>query len=545
VAPAVCFKVTGGGFTLVYAPDVLTIPDREDFLKGVDLYIGDGSSLTRDIIRKKDDKLIGHASMLRQLRWTEGVKQVLFTHVGHLKKTEADVNQALRIASDGKARLARDGMSLEFESLQVTTETIAPVLAPALPGKAEPQSLIQDAEPYDASAMRDDQLRDDWRIVCGWYATLRSGGNIKFNEATILALGERILKELLHRKRKDPSVFTARPGEMREHPRELYERITREWDPEDRALLETEPEDLEAEDEGVIEELVRQPFGSPGGKLWMAPRIASLIPEHRVYVEPFAGAAAVFWAKEPSEVEALGDIDLEVVFAYRFIQKASPEDIVRLRRYDWRHSKALFERLKAEKPKDDVERFRRFLYLRKASYGSRGVNFMEDKAKRVISLDGFEKWQERLKGVHLHTGSYEELLNKYDGEDTIFYIDPPYPEHWYGPKEYGFTQEQWDRLLERLKKLKGKFILSLSSSSPCSETWWRRSPQAGTPGGSRLAVLWARTTWAKCSITTSISLPISGSAPARSKTRRKHPWPGLATSPSAARPGRPALPLGS
>ncbi len=70
--PAVCFKVSRGGFTLVYAPDVLSIPDRENFLKAVDLYIGDGSSLTRDIIRKKDDKLIGHASMLGQLRWAEG-----------------------------------------------------------------------------------------------------------------------------------------------------------------------------------------------------------------------------------------------------------------------------------------------------------------------------------------------------------------------------------------------------------------------------------------------------------------------------------------
>jgi DNA adenine methylase len=272
-------------------------------------------------------------------------------------------------------------------------------------------------------------------------------------------VAEKILKELLRRKRKDPSVFTARPRGMKEHPRELYERITREWDAEDKAFLETESEDLEDAEE--IEQLARQPFGSPGGKLWMASKIISLIPEHRVYVEPFAGAAAVFWTKEPSEEEVLGDIDPEMIFAYRFIQKASPEDITRLRRYNWQHSKAVFEQLKAEKPKDDVARFRRFLYLRKASYGSRGVNLMEDKTKRVISLDSFEKWQERLKGVHLHTGSYEQFLDKYDGEDAFFYIDPPYPGHWYGPKQYDFNQEQWDRLLERLKKLKGKFILSL------------------------------------------------------------------------------------
>jgi hypothetical protein len=58
--------------------------------------------------------------------------------VGHLKKTEADVNQALRIASDGMAKLAQDGMSLEFESLQVTTETIAPVMTPAFSWQSLP-----------------------------------------------------------------------------------------------------------------------------------------------------------------------------------------------------------------------------------------------------------------------------------------------------------------------------------------------------------------------------------------------------------------------
>ncbi|HEX76908.1 MAG TPA: MBL fold metallo-hydrolase [Dehalococcoidia bacterium] len=462
VAPAVCFRISRGNFTLVYSPDVLSIPAREQFLKGVDLYIGDGSSLTRDIIRRRDDKLFGHASMMRQVRWAEGIKQVLFTHVGHLRKTEADVNQALRIASDGRAKLAEDGMSLEFESLQVTTETIAPVLAPVVPAQVEPQNLIEKAEDYDASAPRDDQLRDDWRIVCGWYSTLKEGGNIRFSEETIVQVASKILKELLRRKRKSPSVFTPRPGQMKEHPRELYERITKEWKPEDKAFLETEPGNLEVtiEDFSEIEELVRQPFGSPGGKLWIAPRIVSMIPQHRVYVEPFAGAAAVFWTKEPSEVEVLGDIDPEVMFAYHFIQKASPEDIARLRRYDWRHRRELFEQLKREQPKDDVERFRRFLYLRKASYGSRGVNFMEAKRERAISLDSFERWRERLKGVHLHTGSYEELLDRYDSQDAFFYLDPPYPGHWQG-EEHGFTREQWDGLIERLKRLKGKFILSL------------------------------------------------------------------------------------
>jgi len=34
---------------------------------------------------------------------------------------------------------------------------------------------------------------------------------------------------------------------------------------------------------------VRQAFGSPGGKSYLAPRIATMLPPHKVYVEPFVG----------------------------------------------------------------------------------------------------------------------------------------------------------------------------------------------------------------------------------------------------------------
>jgi site-specific DNA-adenine methylase len=55
---------------------------------------------------------------------------------------------------------------------------------------------------------------------------------------------------------------------------------------------------------------------------------------------------------------------------------------------------------------------------------------------------------------------YIEFIDKYDTEDTLFYLDPPYylKEHWYdlkkGDKEFHIT------LCNKLKNIKGKFILS-------------------------------------------------------------------------------------
>src|SRR5690606_10182768 len=84
IAPAVGYRILAGGATIFYVPDLVRIRQRRAALRGVRIYIGDGATLARSLVRRRDGRLIGHASIAAQLEWCarEGVSRAVFTHCG-------------------------------------------------------------------------------------------------------------------------------------------------------------------------------------------------------------------------------------------------------------------------------------------------------------------------------------------------------------------------------------------------------------------------------------------------------------------------------
>ena len=116
-APAVGYRVEAGRRAVFYVPDVAYIHEREAALDGVDLYIGDGATMARSMVRRQDDALVGHVPVRTQLTWCadEGVPVALITHCGSqiVEGDERHLGARLRSWAEERgveAGFAHDGM---------------------------------------------------------------------------------------------------------------------------------------------------------------------------------------------------------------------------------------------------------------------------------------------------------------------------------------------------------------------------------------------------------------------------------------------------
>jgi len=107
-----------------------------------------------------------------------------------------------------------------------------------------------------------------------------------------------------------------------------------------------------------------------GGKRRLVPEILPLFPEHVCYVELFAGAAAVFFNKQPSRAEILNDINGDLINLYRVVSHHLEEFV---RQFKWAlSSRQIFEWHKMTRPETltDIQRAARFYYLQQLSFGA-------------------------------------------------------------------------------------------------------------------------------------------------------------------------------
>jgi hypothetical protein len=119
--PAVSYRISAHNCVLHYAPDVVYIPEMEAALRGVHLYVGDGATMERPLVRRFGDKLVGHSAIRTQLTWCakQGVRRAIFTHCGTQVVDGNGTVLSRKLRSMGKergveARFAYDGLAIHL-----------------------------------------------------------------------------------------------------------------------------------------------------------------------------------------------------------------------------------------------------------------------------------------------------------------------------------------------------------------------------------------------------------------------------------------------
>lgn len=243
-----------------------------------------------------------------------------------------------------------------------------------------------------------------------------------------------------------------------------------------------------------------------GGKWLLAPWIISHMPPHRVYVEPFGGAASVLLRKDRSQCEVYNDLDGEVVNLFRVLQSA-PDQLGRLLDVT-PYARSEFA-LAYEASDDPVERARRLLIRSHMGHGSnshqhqtgfRGNGLRSGKLPQ-------HNWQDmarvaadvasRFGGVVIEQRDAVDLIRLHDGPETLHYVDPPYvADTRDGGRDYAHEMTDMDhrRLLDALVSLEGGVMLSGYAHPLYDDALigWRRLGRETLADGARprTEVLW-------------------------------------------------------
>lgn len=214
---------------------------------------------------------------------------------------------------------------------------------------------------------------------------------------------------------------------------------------------------------------MKTPITYYGGKQRLAPIIIELIPDHTLYAEPFSGGAAVFFAKKPSTVEVLNDLNGELINFYQVIKNHFDELIAEIN--NTLHSRRLHKHAYAiySNPElfDSVKRAWAVWVLSSQGFSGKldnvwGYDIGADSTSRKIyfnKTEFTEIYNRRLEKVQLENADALYIIRSRDSEGSFFYCDPPYFNSNMGHYK-GYTKEDFEELLQVLSTIQGKFLLS-------------------------------------------------------------------------------------
>lgn len=205
-----------------------------------------------------------------------------------------------------------------------------------------------------------------------------------------------------------------------------------------------------------------------------------MLPKHKTYCEVFAGAAWVFFRKDVSKFEVINDLDGNLVTFYRVVQSHLEEF---LKQFKWLLSSHEWwndwkEQLDVS-GLTDIQRAARYYYVQRHSYGGKVKGRTWGSGAEHLPRINLLRLEEEMSQVHLRLSrvvienqDYRNFVEKYDRDETVFYLDPPYYKCPFY-KHNLLDVSDFKLISETLSSIKGKFILSINDHRDMREAFSR------------------------------------------------------------------------
>lgn len=267
----------------------------------------------------------------------------------------------------------------------------------------------------------------------------------------------------------------------------------------------------------LLREVKRPPLRYHGGKFRLAPWIISLLPEDYVdlaFVEVFGGGAGVLLRKKRSRIEVYNDLDSQVVNFFFCLRNESLLGrlihLVELTPF----SRDEFE-ISYVAADDPVEAARRFVVRTQMGHGTGSMDPRDSNGFRSCDIRAGKSYARewcgipeairdaasRFKGVTIENLDFRQLMGKFEGHKTLFYLDPPYPQSTRDSGGKGYvhelSEEDHRQLLWLAKRSTGRVAISGYRCRLYDEELrdWRREEKNVQANGQRGAVRRTECLW--------------------------------------------------
>ena len=205
------------------------------------------------------------------------------------------------------------------------------------------------------------------------------------------------------------------------------------------------------------------------------------------YIEPYIGGGAVWFNKNPSNIESINDINPSLHAFYKVVKKdyKSLRNLANQVLFTEKTYKTYADIYHGRKPGSDMEKALSVIFLSNYSFGA---NFREynnqcagmlggprkDSKKNELRVNRVSSRKtlkntliklnliaERLATCGIYDRDAIKIITQNNKDYSFFYLDPPYPEtdnRTYNLKSC--PKRHFKNLIQVLKTIKGKFLLS-------------------------------------------------------------------------------------